>query len=165
MTEYITPLIMLLIIVGTLIKKAPLYSLVTDGAEEGLKIALGMLPSLIMTLTAVEMLKESGAIDFFAGILSPVSKALDIPEQAVSMVLLRPVSGSASLAMLTDIFRECGPDSRAGMLASVIMCSTETTFYVISVYFGAANVKRTSKAVICAVIGDIAGILIASAVI
>lgn len=165
MTEYITPLIMLLIISASLIKKAPLYSLVTDGAEEGLKIAAAMLPTLIMTLTAVAMLQESGAIAFFADILSPVSRAIDIPREAVPMLLLRPVSGSGSLALLTDIFKECGPDSRAGMLASVIMCSTETTFYTISVYFGATNVKHTARAVICAVIGDIVGILIASAVI
>ena len=161
MTEYITPAIMFLIIFTALIKKAPLYSLVTDGAEEGLKIVVGILPTLIMMLTAVAMLKESGALEFFISLLNPIIKMFCIPKAAMPMILLRPVSGSGAFGVLTDIFAQCGPDSKEGLLSSVIMGSTETTFYTMAVYFGATNVKKIGRAIPCAVIGDIVGIIVA----
>ena len=165
MTEYITPIVMFLIILICLIKKAPLYSLVTEGAEDGLKIAFGILPTLIMMLSATAMLKESGALDFFINLLTPLTKIFNIPEEVMPMVLLRPISGSGAFGVLSDIFMRFGADSRAGLLASVIMCSTETTFYTMSVYFKATKVKRLTKAVICAVIGDITGILVACLIV
>lgn len=161
MTEYIAPMVMFLIILTALIKKAPLYSLVTDGAEEGLKIVVGILPTLIMMLTAVAMLKESGALDFFISLLSPLTAVFNIPKEAMPMILLRPISGSGAFGILSDIFAECGADSRAGLLSSVIMGSTETTFYTMAVYFGATKVKKIGRAVPCAVIGDLVGVAVA----
>ncbi len=161
MTEYITPAIMFLIILSALIKKVPLYSAVTDGAAEGLKIVAGILPTLIMMLTAVAMLKESGALDFFISLLSPITKTFNIPKSVMPMILLRPVSGSGAFGVLSDTIASCGADSRAGILASVIMGSTETTFYTMAVYFGATRVKKIGRAIPCAVIGDIVGVIVA----
>lgn len=165
MAEYITPIIIFLIVFAALSKKAPLYSLLTDGAEEGLKIVTGILPTLIMMLTAVSMFEESGALDFLISLLAPITKAFNIPKGAMPMILLRPVSGSGAFGVLSDIFSKLGPDSKAGMLSSVIMASTETTFYTLAVYFGATSVKNAKRAIPCAVIGDIAGVITALLII
>ena len=107
------------------------------------------------------MLKESGALEFFISILTPLTKVFNIPKDVMPMILLRPVSGSGAFGVLSDTLARCGVDSRAGLLASVIMGSTETTFYTMAVYFGVTKVKKVGRAIPCAVIGDIVGVIVA----
>lgn len=165
MTEYITPVLIGLIIVVCLCKRVPLYDAVTDGAGEGLKIVAGILPTMIVILTAISMLNASGVLNFFINKLSPLTDLLNIPEEVMPMVLLRPVSGSGAFGILSDILSRCGADSRVGRLASVIMGSTETTFYTMAVYFGATGVKDIKRALPCAIIGDIVGVMTALLVV
>lgn len=161
MTEYITPLIIGLIIVVCFFKKVPLYDAVTAGASDGLKIVAGILPTMIIILSAISMLNASGVLNFFISKLAPVTDFFNIPREVMPMILLRPVSGSGAFGILSDILSRFGADSRSGKLASVIMGSTETTFYTMAVYFGATKVKNIKRALPCAVIGDITGVIVA----
>lgn len=165
MTEYIIPSAIFFIVFVCLIKKVPLYDALTKGASDGLGIVVGILPTLVMMLPATSMLKASGALDYFIKLFLPVLDFFNIPKEVMPMIMLRPVSGSGAFGILSDIFVECGPDSRAGRLASVIMGSTETTFYTMSVYFSATGVKNVARAIPCAVIGDIVGVIVALLVI
>lgn len=159
MTAYIIPAIMALILACALRKKAPVYSVFIDGAEEGMKTVLGIFPCMLAILTAVAMLRASGALELFIGLLAPVTRALHIPDAVMPLALIRPVSGSGALGLLTDILNTQTPDSMAGRVASVMMGSTETTFYTLMVYFQRTQVKYTKRAVPAAVFGDIVGIL------
>lgn len=157
--KYIIPLLILIIIISALYKKLPVYETFIGGVEDGLKIVLGIFPALLAVLTAAAMLRASGAIDLIINLLSPVTDFLHIPREVMPLALIRPVSGSGSIGILTDILKNFGADSEAGKIASVIMGSTETTFYCLCVYFARTRVKNTLRAVPCAVIGDIAGLL------
>ena len=161
MTEYITPLIISIIVIVCFFKKVPLYDAVTSGAGEGLKIVAGILPTMIVILSAISMLNTSGVLSFLISKLSPVTDFFNIPREVMPMILLRPVSGSGAFGILSDILSRFGADSRSGNLASVIMGSTETTFYTMAVYFGATKVKSVKRAIPCALIGDIVGVIVA----
>lgn len=163
--QYIIPVLILLIIIMALFHKLPVYETFIGGAEDGLKIIFGIFPSLLAVITAASMLRASGAIDLITGFLSPVTDLLRIPKEVMPLALIRPVSGSGALGLLTDILKTCGADTNAGLLASVIMGSTETTFYCLCVYFAKTKVKYTMRAVPCAVLGDIAGLLAGAAII
>ena len=157
--KYIIPAFISLILIFSLKKKEHAYELFCDGAGEGMKIAAGIFPALLAILTAAAMLRASGAIEMLCNFIMPITDKLGIPSEVVPLILLRPVSGSGSLGMLSDILNRFGADSIEGTLASVICASTETTFYCIMVYYSATRTKSTLKAVPCAIIGDIAGIL------
>ncbi len=157
---YIIPILILMIILMALFRKQPAYELFISGAEDGLKIVLGIFPALLAVLTAASMLRASGAIDLITGFLSPVTDWLKIPREVMPLALIRPVSGSGALGLLTDILKNYGADGDIGKIASVIMGSTETTFYCLCVYFAKTKVKYTIRAIPCAVIGDIVGILV-----
>lgn len=157
---YIIPILILMIILMALFRKQPAYEHFISGAEDGLKIVLGIFPALLAILTAAAMLRASGAIDLITGFLSPVTDWLKIPREVMPLALIRPVSGSGALGLLTDILKNYGADGDIGKIASVIMGSTETTFYCLCVYFAKTKVKYTVRAIPCAVIGDIVGILV-----
>ena len=127
------------------------------GARNGLDTVLGMLPSLVAMLTGIHMLQASGLIDAFTSFLSPVLSLLGIPSQIAPLVLIRPLSGSGALAMVSQLIGTYGPDSLIGRTASVTMGSTETTFYTASVYFGSLGIKRTRWAIPAALCADFAG--------
>lgn len=160
MMQYIIPVIILMIIIMALVRKLPAYEIFIGGVEDGLKIAAGIFPSLLAVLTAAYMLRASGAIDLLIGFLSPITSFFHIPKEVMPLALIRPVSGSGALGILTDTLNTYGADSEIGKIASVIMGSTETTFYCLCVYFAKTKVKYTMRAVPCAVIGDIIGILV-----
>ena len=148
------------VVVIALLKKVSAYETFVTGAEEGMKIAVGIFPALLAVLTASAMLRASGAIDFIINLLSPVTDFLHIPKEVMPLALVRPVSGSGSLGLLTDILNKYGADGNIGKTASVIMGSTETTFYCLCVYFAKTKVKYTIRAVPCAVLGDVVGLLV-----
>ena len=165
MTDYIVPGILLFSAAAALRKKENAYDLMLDGAADGLKMLASILPALILLLTAVHMLKASGAVELLSGLLTPVFSLFGIPPETAMLVMIRPISGSAALAVGADLMTEYGVDSLVGRTAAVMLGSTETTFYTISVYFGAAGIKKTRYCIPAALFADFVGFFMASATV
>lgn len=162
MGEYIVPLILAVTAVAALHKRENAYDVLVEGAAEGFQMLRTIAPALIVLLSAVGMLRASGAIEAFSAVLSPALEWVGIPAETVLLMLIRPISGSAALAVGAELIAAHGPDSLVGRTAAVMLGSTETTFYTISVYFGAWGIKRTRYAVPAALIADFVGFLAAS---
>lgn len=156
------PLLLLACSILTLRKKEHTYDLLLQGGQEGLKLIVSLLPTLVILLTAVTMLRSSGAMELIGSLLSPVFRFFGIPEETALLVLIRPISGSAALAVGTELMAEHGVDSLVGRTAAVMLGSTETTFYTISVYFGAAGIKKTRYTLPAALIADFTGFFMAA---
>lgn len=162
MTDYIVPLLLLTVSAIAMGKKENTYDLLLKGGMEGLKLVVQLVPTLILLLTAVSMLRASGAVELLSRQLSPVFRFFGIPPETALLVLIRPISGSAALAVGAELMAEYGVDSLIGRTVAVMLGSTETTFYTVSVYFGAAGVKKTRYAIPAALIADFTGFLVAS---
>ena len=162
MTELIVPLILAAVGLCATMKGKDGFSALTRGAGSGLKTVAEMFPALIVMFPAVYMLRASEFPDALAALLEPVMSRIGIPAETVPLALLRPVSGGAAMAAATDIIKNSGVDSLAGRTAAVMMGSSETTFYVIAVYFAAAKIKNTRWAVAAALCAD-AAVFLASA--
>ena len=162
MTDYIVPLLIFLACAVALGRKENSYHLLLDGATDGLKLLLSLIPTLILLLTAVTMLRASGAVEVISGFLAPVFGFFGIPPETAILVLIRPISGSAALAVGADLMAQYGVDSQIGRTVAVMLGSTETTFYTISVYFGAAGIQKTRYTIPAALIADFVGFLMAS---
>ena len=141
--------------------KQDVYSLLISGAEDGLGTCKAVFPALVILLTAVQMLRVSGAMDLLTHVLAPAAGLLGLPPETLPLVLIRPISGSAALALGSELIAAHGPDSLVGRTAAVMLGSTETTFYTISVYCGAAGIKRTRYAIPAALIADLTGFAVA----
>ena len=161
-TDYVVPLLLLAACLGTLRKRENAYDLLLQGGAEGLRILLSIVPALVMLLTAVQMLKASGAMELLSSFLAPVFSLFGIPPETAMLVLIRPISGSAALAVGADLMATHGADSLIGRTAAVMLGSTETTFYTVSVYFGAAGIQKTRYAIPAALIADFVGFFTAS---
>ena len=162
MTDYIVPIVLLAASLFALRKQENSYDLLLSGAADGLKLLLTLVPTLIMLLTAVTMLRESGAMEVISAHLSPVFRFVGIPPETAMLVLIRPISGSAALAIGADLMAQYGVDSVIGRTVAVMLGSTETTFYTISVYFGAAGIKKTRYTLPAALFADFVGFFMAS---
>ncbi len=162
MMDYVVPAILLIAAAAALRKQENAYDILLNGAAEGLKLLYTILPALILLLTAVHMLKASGAVEVFSKLLSPLFSCFGIPPETAMLVLIRPISGSAALAVGADLMAEYGVDSLVGRTAAVMLGSTETTFYTISVYFGAAGIKKTRYCIPAALFADFVGFFMAS---
>ena len=162
MTDYVVPGLLAVCSLLVLHKRENAYDLLLQGGAEGLRTAASILPALVILLTAVQMLKASGGVELLSGILTPVFSFLGIPPETAVLVLVRPISGSAALAVGADLMAQYGPDSLIGRTAAVMLGSTETTFYTISVYFGASGIKKTRYAIPAALMADLTGFLMAS---
>ena len=162
MSEYIVPILLLLSSAIALHKKENTYDLLLSGAADGLKLLVSLVPALILLMTAVTMLKASGAMEIISSVLAPVFRFFGIPPETALLVLVRPISGSAALAVGADLMAQYGVDSQIGRTAAVMLGSTETTFYTISVYFGAAGILKTRYTVPAALIADFTGFFMAS---
>ena len=143
-------------------KKVDVYDALLQGAAKGLQILLRILPALVSLLTVTAMLRASGALDLAAEVLAPTLDWLGIPPETVGLMLVRPISGSAALGVGSDLITTYGPDSVIGRTAAVMLGSTETTFYTIAVYFGAAGIVKTRYAVPAALCADLAGFMAAA---
>ena len=143
-------------------RRVDVYDGLLTGAGEGLGVLFRIVPALIALLTAVYMLRASGALELAAQALFPVLSLLGIPPETVGLLLVRPVSGSAALGVVAELIATYGPDSAVGRTAAVMLGSTETTFYTIAVYFGAAGIVKTRYAVPAALCSDLAGFLAAA---
>ncbi|MBO4913575.1 MAG: spore maturation protein [Oscillospiraceae bacterium] len=155
LSEWIVPA--LLCFAGTygLYRRVDVYAALTKGAEEGLGVLLRILPSLVGLMTAVYMFRASGAMDALAQLLSPLLSAAGIPSETAPLLLVRPISGSGALAVGTEIMERSGVDSYAGRVAAVMLGSSETTFYTVAVYYGAAGITKTRYTIPAALVADL----------
>ena len=165
--EFVLDLILTMIVPFTIagvaiygaIRRVDVYNALITGAGEGLGVLVRIVPALIGLLTAVYMLRASGALDLAAEFLAPILDRVGLPSELVSLMLVRPISGSAALGVGADLMETYGPDSYLGRVAAVMLGSTETTFYTIAVYFGAVGITKTRYAVPAALCADLTGFL------
>ena len=153
------PIVILIIIIYGLFEKKKVYDIFLDGAKDGIKIVLRLFPTLIGIFVAVGVLRTSGILDLIVKFVSPITNLLNIPSEIMPLALLRPISGSASLAVATDILEQYGVDTSIGLIASTIMGSTETTLYTIAIYTGIVKIKKIRFVLIAALIGDFVGMI------
>ncbi|HPD00838.1 MAG TPA: spore maturation protein [Acetivibrio sp.] len=158
---YAIPAIFIIILCVGMYKEVKVYDVFIEGAKEGITTVFKIIPSLVGLMVAVAVFRASGALNLLIFAVKPVTNFLRIPPDALPMVFLRPISGSAALAMLSDIFKVHGPDSFVGRVASTLMGSTETIFYTLAVYFGAVGVKKIRYTLAAALIADLAGVIAA----
>lgn len=143
-------------------RRVDVYDALVTGGKSGLQVAVSILPALAALLTAVYMLRASGAMDALAAVLSPVLGALGIPPETAALLLVRPVSGSGALAVGSQLMEQYGPDSAVGRTAAVMLGCSETTFYTVAVYFGAAGIRRTRYTIPAALTADLAAFIAAA---
>ncbi len=158
----LVPLLLAFVALFGMGKGVNVYDAISKGAEEGLAILIRILPALVGLMTAVYMLRASGAMDLFGELLAPLLDRLGIPPETAAMLFIRPVSGSGALAIGSELMAAHGPDSYIGRVAAVMLGSTETTFYTIAVYFGSAGVHRTRYAIPAALLADLTGFVAAA---
>ena len=162
MTALIVPALLVTVAAWCICRKVDIFAVMSAGAAEGLQVVRHILPPLVVLLTAITMLRASGALEALARLLSPALTALGIPPETAPLIFLRPFSGSGALAVGSELMANFGPDSTLGRTAAVMLGSTETTFYVIGVYFGAQNIKKTRHAVPAALVADLTGFIVAA---
>lgn len=162
MADYIVPVLLFLTAAIALGKRESPYDLMLNGATEGLKLVFSIIPPLVLLLTAVSMLRASGGIEIMSRFFAPVFSCFGIPPETAILVLVRPLSGSAALAVGAELMAEHGVNSLIGRTVAVMLGSTETTFYTISVYFGAAGIKKTRYTVFAALLADLTGFVMAA---
>ena len=154
------PIVILIIILKAVNEKIPVFDVFLKGAIEGVQITLKIFPTLVGLFVAIGMLRSSGILDFITKLIAPGLAYMKFPNEIVPLALLRPISGSASMAVATDIIKQNGVDSFIGFLASIIMGSTETTLYTIAVYTSSVKIKNTRGIVFAALAADITGVLV-----
>lgn len=162
MTDYVVPVLLLAVCLWALRKKENAYDTMLTGAKEGLTLLMSLIPTLVLLLTAVGMLRGSGAMELLGNWLAPAFRFVGIPPETALLVLVRPISGSAALAVGADLMAHHGVDSLVGRTAAVMLGSTETTFYTIGVYFGAAGIKKSRYTLLAALFADFVGFFMAS---
>lgn len=153
------PLVLFVIIGYGVIKKVKLYEAFVEGAKGGFEVAIKIIPFLVAILVAIGMFRASGAMDYFVKLISPLTNLIGMPAEALPVAVMRPLTGSGTLGVVTEIMKTHGPDSFLGRLVSTMYGSTETTFYVLAVYFGSVGIKQTRHAVPAGLLADIAGLL------
>lgn len=156
MTAYIIPCLLAFIVLFALRHKTDVYAALVQGAENGLNITFRIIPALIALLTGVSMLRASGALDAFTAFVAPAMNLLGVPPEVTPLMLIRPLSGSGGLAVGAELMAEHGADSAIGRMAAVMLGCSETTFYTIAVYYGAAGITKTRYTLPAAIIADLA---------
>ncbi|MGD6841492.1 spore maturation protein [Bacillus infantis] len=161
---FIPVLIGFILLYGTY-KKVPTYESFVDGGKEGIKIAVSIIPFLVGMLVAITVFRASGALEFMMGFIRPAMEAIGVPPEIAPLAIIRPISGTAALGMTSDLIAAHGPDSFIGRLASTLQGSTDTTFYVLTVYFGAVGIKKMGNALKVGLLADLVGFMAAIAVV
>ena len=155
------PFLLFIIPILAIVKRVKVYEVFVDGAKEGFQVAVKIIPFLVAILVAIGMFRASGAMDLFVKIASPLTNLIGMPAEALPVAIMRPLSGSGTLGIVTELIKQHGPDSFMGRLACTMYGSSETTFYVIAVYFGCVAIKKTRHAVPAGLLADVAGFLAA----
>lgn len=154
------PIVLLIIPLYAYFKKVKVYEVFVEGAKEGFNVAVRIIPFLVAILVAIGIFRASGSMDWLTTIIGPVTKIIGMPPETIPMALMRPLSGSGALGIMTELINTYGADSLIGRMASTMMGSTETTFYVLAVYFGSVAVKNSRHALPAALTADIVGIIV-----
>ena len=162
MLDAVIPVILTGICLYAVLQRVELFPVFLEGAQKGLKTALSILPTLVGLLTAVYMLRASGAIDWIAALLAPLFSRLGIPEECAALVLLKPISGGGGLALGSEIMKTCGVDSYAGRVAAVMLGASETSIYTINLYAGAIGLRNTRYAIPAALLGDLTAFVVSA---
>jgi len=165
LSAWAVPLLLAGVPLYALARKVKVYPVFLEGAKEGFETGVRIIPPLVAVMVALGLLRASGALEALATFLAPVLGPLGLPASVLPLALIRPLSGGGALGVVGDVLRAEGPDSYAGRLASVMCGSTETTFYVLAVYFGAAGVTRYRHALPAALLADLAGVAAAVLVV
>lgn len=155
------PTILFVILTMGLIKKVAIYEEFTEGAKDGFKVAVNIIPYLVAIIVGVSMLRASGAIDSLANIIEPLLNKFMIPIEAIPVMITRSLSGAATLGLFSDVAYNLDPDSYAAKLCAIIVGSSETTFYVLAVYFGSVGIKKLRYALLTGILADIIGVVVA----
>ncbi|MFD2611969.1 spore maturation protein [Paenibacillus gansuensis] len=158
------PVMLVLIPLYAVFRKVPVYESFTDGAKEGFDTAIKIIPHLVGMMVAISIFRASGAMEWIIGMIKPILDYLGIPSEVFPLAILRPITGAGSLAFTTDLIKQHGPDSMIGRIASTIQGSTDTTLYVLTVYFGAVGIRKAGYALKVGLISDLVGFLAAVAV-
>ena len=153
------PVILLLILTMGLVKKVPLYETFTEGAKEGFKVSVNIIPYLVAIIVAISMFRASGIIEMIGEVLQPLLAHFNVPADTIPIMLVRSLSGSAALGVFSDIANSLGPDDYATKLSAVMVGSSETTFYVLAVYFGAVGISKLRYALLVGLLADFIGIV------
>lgn len=160
-SNYIIPIIVLIIVLYALKKRVDIYDTFIDGTKESFDMTLKVFPNLLAMVFGVNIFLKSGVLDFIFNNLKPIFSYINIQIEILPMAIMRPISGSASLAILNDMFLNYGPDSFIGTVASIIQGSTDTTFYVLTLYFGSIGIKKIRYAMWAGLFSDLVGIVTA----
>lgn len=160
--EMIMPAFAAIIIIFAFIRRVPVFDTFIAGAREGFMTLYQIAPTILGLVFAVSLLRTSGAIDVICAAIAPAAQKLGFPVEVVPMAMLRPVSGSGSTALLISVFEDCGPDSFAGKVASVLAGSSETTFYATAMYFGSVGVKKIRHTLVAAIAADLTAMMISA---
>ena len=161
----IIPIIIFIIVIYGMIKGKKVYEWFIEGAKEGLSVCLRIFPYLLAMLIAVRIFRASGVLDLVNSVLAPLARTIGLPSDLIPMVLIKPLSGSGALGVFTEILKEYGPDSTIGLTASVIMGTTETIFYTLSIYFGAVGIKKIRHTLWAAMLADLTAIIAAVTIV
>jgi spore maturation protein B len=153
------PALVFFIVVYGAIKKVKIYETFVEGAKEGFNVGVRIIPYLVAMLVAIGIFRASGAMDILSWLVSPITSLIGMPAEALPMAIMRPLSGSGALGVMSEVIKTHGPDSLLGRMVSAMMGSGETTFYVLAVYFGSVGITKTRHAVPAGIIADIVGIL------
>ncbi len=156
---WLIPLLIAFILLYGTYKKVPTYETFVEGAKEGFSMAISIIPYLVGMLVAITVFRASGAMEFFIDLMKPALQALGVPSEIVPLALIRPISGTGALGMTSDLIATYGPDSFIGRLASTMQGSTDTTLYVLTVYFGAVGIKKMGDALKVGLLADVIGIV------
>ncbi|OAS87444.1 MULTISPECIES: spore maturation protein [Metabacillus] len=156
---WLIPVIIGFILIYGTLKKVPTYETFVEGGKEGITISFSIIPYLVGMLVAISIFRASGALDFLMNIMKPALDILNIPAEIVPLAFIRPISGTAALGLTSDIIATYGPDSFIGMLAATMQGSTDTTLYVLTVYFGAVGIKKMGDALKVGLLADLVGIV------
>ena len=162
--QWIIPGFVLVVLIFALYKKVNVFESFVEGAAEAIPMAVKLVPYLVAMLVAIGLLKDSGAMELFSQFFLPVLDWFNVPAEILPLAVMRPISGTSSLAAATEILHSYGPDSFLGRLASTLQGSTETTLFVLTVYFGTVGIKRTRYALLVGLIGDFSGFVASVAV-
>jgi len=159
LSRWAIPFLLFIIPSAGYLRGLPVYQVFVEGAEEGFQIAVRIIPYLVAMLVAVGVFRSSGAMELAASCLQPLLSKIGLPAEALPLALMRPFSGSAALGLAAEIIKTHGPDSFLGRLASTMQGSTDTTFFVLTLYFGSVGIRRYRHAVICGLLADLTGLL------
>ena len=165
LSKSIIPIIFLLIITYGMFKGKQVYEWFLEGAKEGMNVCIRIFPCILAIIIAVEIFKKADLMDLVTGMLSPITNLIGLPKELIPLVVIKPLSGSGAIGVFTDIIKSCGPYTKVGLTASVIMGTTETIFYTITVYFGAVKVKKIRHTLWAAVFADLTAIIMSILVV